>query len=396
MKKSFIILITIFTVVLITSCPEVGQDPAPDPETYTITYNGNGNDIGMAPVDGDVYTAGTDVTAAGAGTMIRTNFTFTGWNTASAGSGTDYAAGSAFTMGTSSMTLFARWIHSSLVALEKREMVSVIGGTFNQKATSGTPDNFDHTISDFQLGKYEVSYELWDTVHSWALANGYFFANPGQEGHDGTITGPAGEPPTTAMYEPVTNISSRDSIVWCNAYSEMATFTPCYTYNNALIKDSRDANATACDEAVCNWSANGFRLPGEGEWQYAASDKGNIPYNYASGATSDYTNDVETQKVAWYGANASGSTHDVGTTTASSAQSLWDISGNVQEWCWDLYGDYPDEPQTDYRCSSVSAGRIARGGKWTNGASDTQVGYRSAAIFSFATQVLGFRVARYK
>ena len=101
------------------------------------------------------------------------------------------------------------------------DLVSVPGGTFNQKATMGSPDNFDHTISSFSIAQYEVTYELWYTVKQWAEDNDYEFANDGQEGSNGTV----GAQPTDAEHEPVTNISWRDAIVWCNACSEMEGLT---------------------------------------------------------------------------------------------------------------------------------------------------------------------------
>jgi hypothetical protein len=87
-----------------------------------------------------------------------------------------------------------------------RDMVAITGGTYTQfDGTSG----FVHTISNFLLGKYEVTYELWYTVYQWAISNGYTFANAGREGNDGTI----GVAPTSAKYEPVTYINWRDAIV---------------------------------------------------------------------------------------------------------------------------------------------------------------------------------------
>jgi len=268
-----------------------------------------------------------------------------------------------------------------------RDLISIIGGTYTQ--TDGT-NSFSHTISNFLLGKYEVTYELWYTVYQWAINHGYYFANAGKEGNDGT----PGATPSTAKYEPVTTINWRDAMVWCNAYSEMSGLTPVYSYMSNIIKDSRDDNATACDNAVCDWSANGYRLPTEGEWQYAASNKGATPWNYASGATADYNDAGETGKVAWYSANSGSSTKPVGTTTNPSALELRDMSGNVWEWCWDWYGAYPTGSITDYHGTASGYYRILRGGNYVSSASELVVGCRNKLNQHVEGDFFGFRIAK--
>jgi sulfatase modifying factor 1 len=259
---------------------------------------------------------------------------------------------------------------TAVAAILYTDLASVPGGTFIQTDTSA--NSFSHTISTFKMGKYQVTYDLWYAVYQWAIANGYIFANAGKEGLNGNV----GAAPTAAKYQPVTIVSWRDVIVWCNAYSQEAGLTPCYTYLSAVIKDS--TNATACDSAVCVWTNNGYRLPTEGEYQYAASyiDGSNwTPYNYASGATADYTNATATELVAWYGANCS-STQAVGGKTAN-ALGIYDMSGNVWEWCWDWYGAYPGT-STDYRGPASGSDRVIRGGGFHNCYADfMQVGYRS-------------------
>jgi formylglycine-generating enzyme required for sulfatase activity len=276
---------------------------------------------------------------------------------------------------------------SLFTGISYRDMVSVTGGTYIQSDGS---NSFSHTVSSFSIGKYEVTYELWFTVYQWAVSHGYTFANQGREGHDGTD----GAAPTTNKYEPVTQINWRDAIVWCNAYSEMSGFAPCYTYSGTTIKDSRDSNATAFDGVVCNWTASGYRLPSEGEWQYAASNKGATPYNYASGATADYNNATETQKVAWYTANSGSSTKVVGTTTNSSALTLWDMSGNVWELCWDWFASFPTTPQTDYRGPASGSGRVIKGGYYSSAANLLNVGNGSFISTDGENNSTGFRVAR--
>jgi sulfatase modifying factor 1 len=256
-------------------------------------------------------------------------------------------------------------------------LVSVPGGSFNQTEVTAS---FYHTISAFKMGKYQVTYDLWNTVYQWAIHHGYSFADAG---------GGSG-------YAPVTNVSWRDVIVWCNAYSQEAGLTPCYTYLSAVIKDS--TNATACDSAVCVWANNGYRLPTEGEYQYAASyiNGSNWTwYNYASGATDVYTNEAATDLVGWDGVNSGGVTHNVGGKTAN-ALGIYDMSGNVWEWCWDWYGSYPVAYQSwDYRGPAGGSYRVLRGGSYdSSDASYLQVGYRSSGNPYDSGNLAGFRFAR--
>ena len=266
--------------------------------------------------------------------------------------------------------------------------------TFTQ--TDGTL-SFEHSVSGFWIGQREVTYELWYTVYQWAINNGYYFANAGREGSDGVI----GAPPTTAKYEPVTNVSWRDAIVWCNAYSQVKGLTPCYTdsFTAESLKDSRDTNAVHCDTVLCDWWVNGFRLPSEGQWQAAASymDGYNwTPYNYASGALDIYSNAAATGLVAWYSANSGASTKNTGSKSSNSL-GVFDMSGNVREWCWDLNDAYPNFMYGvyDYTCNyATGTERIVRGGSFQSTADALQVGYRAGLSPATGDASTGFRVAR--
>lgn len=276
-------------------------------------------------------------------------------------------------------------------------MISVPGGTYTQQDID--LNSFSHTISAFQMAKYEVTYELWYTVHDWARSNGYTFANPGIEGNNGTITDPEGAAPTTiAKYEPVTTINWRDAIVWCNAYSEMAGFTPVYKNGSGqVIKDSRDTNGTECDGAVPDWSANGYRLPTEGEWQYVASYQDGTswtPYNYASGDSDPYNTSTTIGNYAWYSDNSSSQTQIVG-TKLSNQLGIHDMSGNVLEWCWDWQGTWPTTDQTDYRGPGSGTVRVERGGSLIYPDERLQVGYRGSFASPWTESYhVGFRPAR--
>ncbi len=270
-------------------------------------------------------------------------------------------------------------------------MVSVPGGTYTQQDTNG--HSFLHTISAFSIGKYEVTYGLWYEVYQWAVSNGYNFDNAGGEGDDGTV----GAAPTDAQSEPVTTISWRDAIVWCNAYSQMNGLAPVYYESGGtVLKDSSDSNAAACDGASVDSSANGYRLPTEGEWQYAASFKDGTsftPWNWASGAAANITDADACDAVAWYSANAGSDTHPVG-EKAANALGLHDMSGNVWEWCWDRSGNYPTTDQTDYAGPASGSVRVRRGGGWINDAAFLQVGYRYGDSPNGEYDFLGFRLCR--
>jgi sulfatase modifying factor 1 len=287
---------------------------------------------------------------------------------------------------------------NNYIAPNSSELVTVPGGTFTQ--TDGAA-SFSHTISPFKIGKYEVTYELWYTVYRWAAANGYSIADPGTEGNNGT----PGAVTTTAKYVPVTSVNWHDMIVWCNAFSEKSGLKPVYYTDPGFkmpLKDSHcvvkgktsNTKAGNCDNPCVNWNANGYRLPTEGEWQYAASYKDGThwtPYNYASGAIADQSINPANEAVAWYERNSHSAAHNVGTKKAN-ALGIFDMSGNVWELCWDLYGKYPGTVK-DYKGPAGGTDRVIRSGCYGGTANYLQVGFRSNFSPDKADSAVGFRFA---
>ena len=267
-------------------------------------------------------------------------------------------------------------------------------------------------LSPYKLGKTEVPYKLWKEVYDWATqpANGYKFANVGKKGSSGS----------GSEEEPVTTVSWRDCIVWCNAYTHKTNNAESECVyrksktDTTVLKDATDT--AACDSTYADMSKTGFRLPTEAEWEYAArwqSESTNAEQygevwltklNSASGAKADWNNADETKAVAWYGANSDSKTHPVG-EKRKNALGLHDMSGNVWEWCFDWYNDNPTVNDAAYTSggfvvdpqgAASGDNRVTRGGSWYDLAKYCVVGYRYYDYPVVSGDYLGFRLAMSK
>ena len=210
-------------------------------------------------------------------------------------------------------------------------MIAVKGGTF----TMGTPrvdESPSHsvTLSDYYIGETEVTQELWNAVMG---------SNPSN------FTG--------NMQRPVEKVSWDDCQTFISRLNELTGET--------------------------------FRLPTEAQWEYAARG-GNKSKGYT------YSGSNEIDEVAWYYDNSGGMTHPV-KTKAPNELGIYDMTGNVYEWCSDWYGDYSSAAQTDPTGAATGTYRVRRGGSWDWNATFCRVAHRSGSTPSVFAIDLGLRLA---
>jgi len=168
---------------------------------------------------------------------------------------------------------------------------------------------------------------------------------------------------------PVEQVSWFDAVEYCNKRSLKEGLTPAYT---------REGN-----NVIWNRDANGYRLPTEAEWEYACR----------AGTQTPFYSGTSVNNAGWFSGNSGGRTQPVGQKEPN-AWDLYDMHGNVLEWCWDWLGNYSAEAQVNPLGASSGAERVYRGGCWRFEAHQTRSAFRFGNHPQLKTFIVGFRVVR--
>jgi formylglycine-generating enzyme required for sulfatase activity len=338
----------------------------PQPATVTMTVTPNGDNTttttaltlgftpGIADLSADEITIDTGNTGAAKGALSGSDAAYTlGLSGIKAGGSirvTVNKGGYNISGSPAVVTVYKRNPVNSPYA---PEMLPVEGGKMTLNGT-------EVTLSDFWISNHEVTQKEWYDVMGTTIQS---------QNNISDYSGLNGVGDNYPMY----HVSWYEAVEYCNKLSDNEGLNRAYEINGTTV--------------TLNDRANGYRLPTEAEWEYAARGG-------QQSLGSEYSGASNVDAVAWYTINSESSTHPVGGKMANEL-GLYDMSGNVYEWCWDWYGSssYPSS-NNDPTGASSGPYRVLRGGCWNSSASYACSANRRDGVPSDRSYNLGFRVAR--
>ena len=258
-------------------------------------------------------------------------------------------------------------------------LIYVPAGTFQRDSTATNLS----TVSAFRMSQYEITRAQWVAVTGWA--------DPSDPGS------------SSGTSDPVQKVSWYDAIAFCNKLSLAEGLTPVYAVSGVDFANLTYAqlptwtNAT-WDAATVNWTANGYRLPTEMEWMWAAmgADSAAPGVTNTTGYLKAFAGSTGMNSIddyAWYDTNSLSKTNPTGSKLHNEL-GFHDFSGNVFEWAWDWYGTYPTGSVTNYRGPASGTNRAGRGGSWQFNASYCIIPFRYDFYSYYRFNWIGFRVVR--